>query len=104
MLDATVTAPAPPKFVVGGSTASASVRFSSWRSAPTRCSIHRIERRFGRLGIPISRGTMNDLVYTAAEIARPLVARLQSRIAALEVVLADETSTRLQDRPKRGFV
>jgi hypothetical protein len=55
--------------------------------------IHRIERRFGRLGIPISRSTMNDLAHTAAEIVRPLVARLQSRIAALDVVLADETSS-----------
>ena len=66
--------------------------------------IHRIEKRFGRLGIPISRSTMNDLVHTAAEIVGPLIARLQSRIAALDVVLADETSMRLQDRPKRGFV
>ena len=47
---------------------------------------------------------MNDLVHKAAVILRPLVARLQTRIAALEVVLADETSMRLQDRPKRGFV
>src|SRR5208282_2638423 len=47
---------------------------------------------------------MNDLVHTAAEVARPLVARLQKRVAALDVVLADETSMRLQDRRKRGFV
>ncbi len=46
---------------------------------------------------------MNDLVHTAAEIVRPLVARLRIRIAALEVVLADGVSMRLQDRPKRGF-
>jgi transposase len=47
---------------------------------------------------------MNDLVHAAAEIVRPLVARLQRRIGSLDVVLADETSMRLQDRPKRGFV
>jgi len=47
---------------------------------------------------------MNDLVHDAAELARPLVARLQARIAKLDVVLADETSMRLQDRAKRGFV
>jgi transposase len=63
-----------------------------------------IEKRFARLGIPISRSTMNDLVHAAAELARPLVARLEKRIASLGVVLADETSMRLQDRPKRGFV
>jgi transposase len=47
---------------------------------------------------------MNDLLHTAAEVLAPLVARLRARIPALEIVLADETSMRLQDRRKRGFV
>ncbi len=99
-----VTAPAPPKLVVGGQYGFGFVAFLIVEKCADSIPIHRIEKRFGRLGIPISRSTMNDLVHTAAEIVRPLVARLQSRIAALEVVLADETSMRLQDRPKRGFV
>jgi transposase len=99
-----VTAPAPPKLVVGGQYGFGFVAFLIVEKCADSIPIHRIEKRFGRLGIPISRSTMNDLVHMAAEIVRPLVARLQSRIAALEVVLADETSMRLQDRPKRGFV
>jgi transposase len=99
-----VTAPAPAKFVVGGQYGFGFVAFLIVEKCADCIPIHRIEKRFGRLGIPISRSTMNDLVHTAAEIVRPLVARLQSRIAALDVVLADETSMRLQDRPKRGFV
>ena len=99
-----VTAPAPQKLVVGGQYGFGFVAFLIVEKCADSIPIHRIEKRFGRLGIPISRSTMNDLVHTAAEIVRPLVTRLQKRIADLDVVLADETSMRLQDRPKRGFV
>jgi transposase len=99
-----VTAPAPPKLVVGGQYGFGFAAFLIVEKCADSIPIHRIEKRFHRLGIPISRSTMNDLVHMAADIVRPLVARLQRRIAALEVVLADETSMRLQDRPKRGFV
>jgi transposase len=47
---------------------------------------------------------MNDIFHAAAERVAPLVARLTARIASVEIVLADETSMRLQDRKKRGFV
>jgi transposase len=99
-----VTAPAPPKLVAGGQYGFGFVAFLIVAKCADSIPIHRIERRFERLGIPISRSTMNDLVHTAAEILAPLVARLAQRLASLEVVLADETSMRLQDRVKRGFV
>lgn len=66
--------------------------------------IHRIEKRFERMGIPLSRSTMNDLLHTAAEVVAPLVARLRARVAKMGVVLADETSLKIQDKDKRGFV
>jgi transposase len=99
-----VTAPPPPKLVVGGQYGFGFAAFLIVEKCADSIPIHRIEKRFIRLGIPISRSTMNDLVHAAAELARPLVARLEKRIASLEIVLADETSMRLQDRPKRGFV
>jgi transposase len=99
-----VTAPSPPKLVAGGQYGFGFVAFLIVEKCADSIPIHRIEKRFGRLGIPISRSTMNDLVHTAAEVVRPLVVRLEKRIAALDVVLADETSMRLQDRAKRGFV
>jgi len=99
-----VTAPAPPKLLAGGQYGFGFVAFLIVEKCADSIPIHRIEKRFDRLGIPISRSTMNDLVHTAAEIVRALVARLVVRIAALDVVLADETSMRLQDRIKRGFV
>jgi transposase len=99
-----VTAPAPTKLVAGGQYGFGFVAFLIVEKCADSIPIHRIEKRFGRLGIPISRSTMNDLVHAAAEQVRPLVARLAQRVAALPVVLADETSMRLQDRVKRGFV
>ncbi len=99
-----VTAPPPPKLLAGGQYGAGFVAFLIVEKCADSIPIHRIEKRFGRLGIPISRSTMNDLVHAAAELVRPLVARLEKRVAALDVVLADETSMRIQDRPKRGFV
>lgn len=99
-----VTAPMPPKLVARGQYGFGFVAFLVVAKCVDSIPIARIEKRFARLGIPMARSTMNDLVHNAAELVRPLVARLQARIAKLEVVLADETSMRLQDRAKRGFV
>lgn len=99
-----LTAPLPPKLVARGQYGFGFVAFLIVEKCADSIPIARVEKRFARLGIPISRSTMNDLVHDAAELARPLIARLAARIAKLEIVLADETSMRLQDRAKRGFV
>ena len=99
-----ITAPLPPKLVARGQYGFGFVAFLIVEKCADSIPIARVEKRFARLGIPISRSTMNDLIHDAADLARPLVARLAARIAKLEVVLADETSMRLQDRAKRGFV
>lgn len=99
-----VTAPAPPKLIEGGHYGPGFAAFLIVEKCADSIPIYRIEKRFGRMGIPISRSTMNDIVHAAAEIVRPLVARLATRMAGVEIVLADETSMRLQDRTKRGFV
>jgi transposase len=52
----------------------------------------------------MSRATMNDVLHAAADLATPLIERLSVRIAALPIVLADETSMRMQLQRKRGFV
>lgn len=99
-----VTAPLPPKLVARGQYGFGFIAFLVVEKCVDSIPIHRIEKRFARLGIPISRSTMNDLVHMAAELVRPLVARLAARVATLPVVLADETPMRIQDRKKRGFV
>ena len=99
-----LVAPAPPKLVMGGLYGFGFAAFLIVEKCADSIPIYRIERRFERLGIPMSRATMNDVLHAAAERLAPLVARLRARIASLPIVLADETSMRLQDRQKRGFV
>jgi transposase len=66
---------------------------------------YRAEKHFARLGVPIARSTLGDLIHRAAGILEPLYHRLLARIVANEHCQADETSFRLQTRPeKRGFV
>lgn len=99
-----IVAPAPPSPIAGGLYDAGFIAYLVIEKALDSMPIHRIEKRFARLGIPIARSTMNDLVLAAAEKLWPLYERLVTRIAKVEVVLADETSMRLQDRAKRGFV
>lgn len=99
-----VTAPAPPKLIEGGHYGPGFAAFLIVEKCADSIPIYRIEKRFARLGIPISRSTMNDIVLAAAEIVRPLALRLAARMARVEIVLADETSMRLQDRQKKGFI
>jgi transposase len=99
-----VVAPPPPKLVVGGQYGFGFAAFLIVEKCADSIPIHRIEKRFERLRIPMSRATMNDVLHAAAECATPLVDRLRRRIPALEIVLADETSIKIQDREKRGFI
>jgi transposase len=99
-----VVAPAPPTLISGSLYGAGFAAFLIVEKAADSIPIYRIEKRFARLQIPISRSTMNDLVLAAAEKLRPLFQRLAVRMAKVEIVLADETSMRLQDRDKRGFV
>jgi transposase len=99
-----LVAPAPAKLVPGGQYGFGFAAFLVVEKCADSIPIYRIEKRFERLGIPMSRATMNDIFHAAAERVAPLVARLTERIRGVEIVLADETSMRLQDRKKRGFV
>lgn len=99
-----LVAPSPPKLVPRGQYGFGFAAFLIVEKCADSIPIHRIERRFERLGIPMSRATMNDILHAAAERAAPLIERLRARIARLRIVLADETSMRLQDRKKRGFI
>lgn len=99
-----VTAPAPAKLVPGGQYGFGFAAFLIVEKCADSIPIYRIERRFERLGIPMSRATMNDILHAAAELAAPLIERLRARVAALPIVLADETSMRMQQPCKRGFV
>lgn len=99
-----VTAAAPRKLIDGAMYGPSFAAYVVVAKCADSIPVYRLEKRMQRMGIPVSRSTMNDLLHTAAEVLAPLVARLRARIPSLEIVLADETSMRLQDRRKRGFV
>lgn len=99
-----VVAPSPPAAIRGGLYEAGFIAYLIVEKCADSTPIYRVEKRFARLGIPIARSTMNDLVLAAAERLAPLHARLATRMRSVEIVLADETSMRLQDRKKRGFV
>ncbi|MGZ6674026.1 MAG: IS66 family transposase [Solirubrobacteraceae bacterium] len=66
--------------------------------------LYRLEKQYQRVGIPIARSTMTDLFHRNAEVLAPLVELLLKRIAGSDIVLADETSIRLQRTTKRGYL
>jgi transposase len=66
--------------------------------------LYRQAKQLSRLGIPISRSTLTDLLHQAAKSLEPLSARLLELVAAAEIVQADETSLKMQKPNKRGFV
>ena len=66
--------------------------------------IYRLEKQYAREGVPIARSTMNDLLHRGAELLSPIARRVLARIAAAEVVRADETPHRLQTTDKRPYV
>jgi transposase len=74
----------------------------------TKCDdavpLYRQEKQYRRIGIPIARSTMTDLFHRNAELLSPLVRRLMARIAASEIVLADETTIRMVGTDKRAWM
>jgi transposase len=66
--------------------------------------VYRQAKQMSRLGIPISRSTLTDLLHQAARQLAPLSGRLLELVAASDVVQADETSLKMQTPNKRGFV
>lgn len=99
-----VVAPTPPAAIRGGLYDAGFIAYLIVEKCADSIPIYRVEKRFARLGIPIARSTMNDLVLGGAERLAPLHGRLAARMRSVEVVLGHETSMRLQDRKKRGFV
>jgi transposase len=66
--------------------------------------LYRLEKQYRRVGIPIARSTMTDLFHRHAELLAPLSARLLARVAASNVVQADETSIKMLGTTKRAYL
>jgi transposase len=66
--------------------------------------LYRLAKQFARLGIPIARSTLTDLFHQVAQQLAPLAERLVHLVAASEIVLADETTMKMQHPDKKGYV
>jgi transposase len=99
-----VTAPAPDR--VGDKTQYAPSFMA--HVVVTKCADNRAQynlaKEYARVGVPISRSTINALFHRSATVLSPLVQRLFARIAQTDLVLADETSMRMQGTEKRAFI
>lgn len=99
-----VTAPGPDHSVEGARYGDSFRAFVVTSKCADAIPLYRQAKQMSRLGIPISRSTLTDLLHQAARQLAPLSKRLLELVAASEVVQADETSLKMQQPNKRGFV
>src|SRR5581483_10775125 len=102
--DHIVTAPGPDHSVEGARYGDSFRAFVVTSKCADAIPLYRQAKQMSRLGIPISRSTLTDLLHQAARQLAPLSKRLLALVAAAEVVQADETSLKMQQPNKRGFV
>lgn len=65
---------------------------------------YRLEKEYQRLGIPITRSTLNALLHRAAEELRPLYIAACALVPQAMTVHADETSVRQANLGKKAFM
>jgi len=99
-----VTAPGPDHSVEGARYGDSFRAFVVTSKCADAIPLYRQAKQMSRLGIPISRSTLTDLLHQAARQLAPLSKRLLELVAGSEVVQADETSLKMQQPNKRGFV
>ena len=99
-----VVAPGPDHSIEGARYGDGFRAFIATSKCADSIPLYRQARQLSRLGIPISRSTLTDLLHQAARSLEPLAARLLTLVAGAEIVQADETSLKMQKPNKRGFV
>jgi len=60
--------------------------------------LYRQAKAYRRVGIQVNDSTLGDLFHRTAEIVEPLYERLLKLVAEKEIVLADETTQRVQEK------
>jgi transposase len=99
-----VTAPAPDRIGEGTRYAPSFVAHLVVSKCADSAAQYRLEKAFGRLGIPMARSTMNDLVHRAADEARPIWLRMCTRVAASSHVAADETTIAMRGKSTKAYM
>lgn len=99
-----VTAPAPEKALEGTRYDEGFVAHLMVSKCGDSIPLYRLEKQYRRCGLNISRATMNDLLHRHAELLEPLGQCLIAEIARSEIVLADETSIKLQSAKSKAWM
>ena len=95
-----VTAEPPARVIDRGSYGPGFIAHLITAKCADSMPLHRLEKALARAGIPVARSTMVELFHRAAGELAPLVRLLIERVAAAEVVHADETTVKMQ-APKK---
>lgn len=98
------TAAEPARVLEGGRYGSGFMAYLAVAKCGDSIPIYRLEKSFRRLGVPMARSSMNELLHATARELEPIYKRLMEHIRSARIVRADETSMRVQKRKKRGFV
>lgn len=99
-----VSAPGPDHSVEGTSYGDGLRAWVVTSKCADSIPVYRQAKQLSRLGIPISRSTLNELLHQVARSLSMLSDRLLHLVAVSDIVLADETSLKMQKPNKRGFV
>jgi transposase len=99
-----VTAPCPDKLADRSPYTASFIASLIVHKCEDGIPLYRLEKQFERLGIPVARSTMTELFHRGASLLAPIASRILARIAASEIVFADETSIKMQSSDKRAFV
>jgi len=98
------TAPPPRRVVEGGKYGPGFIAHIVVMKCADSLPLYRLAKQYERLGIPMSRSTLNDLFHLAARKLEPLYKRLLWHIAQAALVQADETPMKMQEPEQRGYV
>ncbi len=101
-----VTAEPPAKVVDKGRYGPGFVAHLITAKCADSIPLYRLEKAYQRIGIPIRRSTVNDLLHLGAELMFPIADRILYLVAHSGIVHADETSMRVIDEGKcrNGFL
>jgi transposase len=99
-----VTAPCPDKTTDRTRYAPGFLAHIVYSKCSLSLPIYRLEKQYRTIGIPIARSTMTELFHRSAELLGPLARRLLARIAASDIVLADETTMRMLGTTKKAYM
>jgi len=99
-----ITAPPPEKATEGSRYDETFVAHLMVSKCGDSIPIYRLEKQYKRAGVNVSRATMNELLHRHAELLAPLSERLLQRIGESEIVLADETTIKLQSGGRKAWM